>query len=193
MTRYVALLRAVNVGGRKVTMKELREMAEGLGYENVHTLLASGSLIFETKTTSTAKREATLEAAIERTFGLLSEVMVRDPAEWRAIIAANPFPRKARADPAHLIVAVGKSAPDAKALAAWLETFRAKYDKGEQEKAVGRDLFIDYGDSIGLSKLVIPKKLFTGTARNRSTALKIADALGDQAPGLDCSPPASML
>jgi uncharacterized protein (DUF1697 family) len=177
MTRYVALLRAVNVGGRKVTMKELREMAEGLGYENVRTLLASGNLTFETKKAPAAKLEATLEAAIEKTFGLFSDVMVRDPAEWRAIIAANPFPKKAKADPAHLVVAVGKSAPDAKALAAWLETFRAKYDKGEQLKAIGRDLFIDYGDSTGLSKLVIPKKLFTGTARNWNTVLKIAEAL----------------
>lgn len=179
MTRYVALLRAVNVGGRKVTMKELREMAEGLGYDNVRTLLASGNLIFEAKKTPATKLEATLESAIEKTFGLFSDVMVRDPAEWRAIIAANPFPKKAKADPAHLVVAVGKSAPDAIALAAWLETFRAKHDKGEQLKAIGRDLFIDYGDSIGLSKLVIPKKLFTGTARNWNTTLEIAKALGD--------------
>lgn len=177
MTRYVALLRAVNVGGRKVTMKELREMAEGVGLSNARTLLASGNLVFETKKTAPAKLEATLEAAVEKTFGLFSDVMVRDPAEWRAIIDANPFPKKAKADPAHLVVAVGKAAPDAKALSAWLENFRAKYDKGEQLKVIGRDMFIDYGDSIGQSKLLIPKKLFTGTARNWNTTLKIAELL----------------
>lgn len=177
MTRYVALLRAVNVGGRKVTMNELREMAEGLGHENARTLVASGNLIFDAKKTPTPKLEATLEKAIEATFGLFSEVMVRDPAEWRAMIDANPFPKKAKADPAHLVVAVGKSAPDAKALVAWLEAFRAKYDKGEQIKVVGRDIFIDYGDSIGQSKLIIPKKMFTGTARNWNTTLKIAALL----------------
>lgn len=178
MTRYVALLRAVNVGGRKVTMKELREMAEGLGYENARTLVASGNLIFETKKTPPAKLEAALETAIEATFGLFSEVMVRDPAEWRAMIDANPMPKKAKEDPAHLVVAIGKSAPDARALAAWIEGFRAKYDKGEQLKVIGRDIFIDYGDSIGQSKLIIPKKLFTCTARNWNTVLKIAEALG---------------
>ncbi len=177
MTRYVALLRAVNVGGRKVTMKELRAMAEGLGHANVTTLLASGNLVFETRKTSPQKLEAALEAAIEATFGLFSDVMVRDPAEWRAIIGANPFPKKAKDDPAHLVVAVGKAAPDAKAFAAWLEGFRAKYDKGEQVKVIGRDVFIDYGGSIGQSKLVIPSKLFTGTARNWNTVLKIAEAL----------------
>ena len=177
MTRYVALLRAVNVGGRKVTMKELREMAEQLGHTNVRTLVASGNLIFDTKKTPPAKLEAALEKAIEATFGLFSEVMVRDPAEWRAMIDANPMPKKAKEDPAHLVVAVGKSAPDAKALAAWLERFRAKYDKGEQIKVIGRDIFIDYGESIGQSKLIIPKKLFTGTARNWNTVLKIVDLL----------------
>jgi len=179
MMRYVALLHAVNVGGRKVTMKELRDMAEGLGFADVRTLLASGNLIFETKKTSPAKLESTLEKAIEATFGLFSDVMVRDPAEWRAIIAANPFPKKAKDDPAHFVVAIGKAAPDAKALAEWLDAFRRKYDKGEQVKAVGRDIFIDYGPSVGQSKLVIPKKLFTGTARNWNTARKITDMLAD--------------
>lgn len=177
MTRYVALLRAVNVGGRKVTMKELREMAGELGLANAQTLLASGNLVFETKKTAPAKLEATLETAIEKAFGLFSDVMVRDTGEWRAMIDANPFPKKAKDDPAHLVVAVGKAAPDAKALAKWLEGFRAKYDKGEQLKVIGRDMFIDYGDSIGQSKLIVPKKLFTGTARNWNTTLKIADML----------------
>ena len=51
-------------------------------------------------------RPEALEAAIEKTFGLFSEVMVRDPAEWAAIIKANPLPKKAREDPAHLVCLV---------------------------------------------------------------------------------------
>ena len=177
--RYVALLRAVNVGGRKVTMKELREMAEGLGYENVRTLIASGNLVFDTKKTSNAKLEAALEAAIEKTFGLFSEVMVRDPAEWDAIIKANPLPKKAKEDPAHLVCLVCKDKPDTKAIDAWLKTFREKYDKGEQLKIVGREIYIDYGPSIGESKLILPKKLCTGTARNWNTVLKLDTMLND--------------
>jgi uncharacterized protein (DUF1697 family) len=177
MIRYVALLRAVNVGGRKVTMKELKEAAGKLGYENARTLVASGNLVFETKKTAPARLEAALEAAIEKTFGLFSEVMVRDPAEWSAIVKANPFPKKAKDDPAHLVVAVGKAAPDAAMLAAYLKTFREKWDKGEQVKAVGRDIFIDYGDSIGESKLLLPKKLGPYTTRNWNTVLKLKTML----------------
>ena len=178
-TRYVALLRAVNVGGRKVTMKELREAVEAEGYTNVRTLVASGNLVFETKKTADTKLESALEAIIEKTFGLFSEVMVRSPAEWSAILKANPFPKKAKEDPAHLVCLVCKEKPDAKAIDAWLEIFRAKYDKGEKLKVAGREIFIDYGDSIGESKLILPKKMVTGTARNWNTMLKLDAMLND--------------
>lgn len=177
--RYVALLRAVNVGGRKVTMKELKEAAEKLGYENARTLVASGNLVFDAKKTADMKLESALEAAIERTFGLFSEVMVRNPEEWAAIIKANPFPKKAKDDPAHLVCVVCKDRPDAKAIDAWLKDFREKYDKGEQLKVIGREIYIDYGPSIGQSKLLLPKKLVTGTARNWNTVLKLNDMLND--------------
>jgi uncharacterized protein (DUF1697 family) len=177
--RYAALLRAVNVGGRKVTMKELKEEAEKLGYTNTRTLVASGNLVFDTKKTVGAKLEATLETAIEKTFGLFSEVMVRDPTEWAAIVKANPFPKKAKEDPAHLVCVVCKTAPDAKAIDAWLKGFREKYDKGEQLKVVGREIYIDYGPSIGQSKLILPKKVCTGTARNWNTMRKLGEMLND--------------
>lgn len=179
MPRYVALLRAVNVGGRTVTMKELREAVEAQGYTNVRTLVASGNLVFDTKKTADAKLKSALETIIEKTFGIVSEVMVRSPAEWAAILKANPFPEKARKDPAHLVCLVCKTAPDAKPIDAWLRAFREKYDKGERLAVVGREIFIDYGDSIGQSKLILPKKLVTGTARNWNTMLKLEAMLND--------------
>ena len=89
--RYAALLRAVNVGGRKVTMRELREALDEAGYADVQTLQAAGSLVLETKKTPDTKLEAAIEAVIEKTFGIVSEVMVRNPEEWKAILKANPF------------------------------------------------------------------------------------------------------
>ena len=179
MPRYVALLRAVNVGGRKVTMKELREGAEKLGFQNCRTLVASGNLVFDARKTGDAKLEAALEAMIQKTFGIVSDVMVRSPEEWAAILKANPFPKKAKEDPAHLVCVVCKDKPDAKAIDAWLVKFREKHDKGEQLKIVGCEIYIDYGDSIGLSKLTLPKKSVTGTARNWNTMLKLQAMLND--------------
>lgn len=177
--RYVALLRAVNVGGRKVTMKELREAAEDAGFRNCRTLIASGNLVFDARKATDTKIETDLEALIQKTFGLFSDVMVRTPAEWAAILKANPFPKKAKDDPAHFVVMVCKDKPDGKAIDTWLKGFREKYDKGEQLKVVGREIYIDYGDSIGQSKLILPKKLVTGTARNWNTMLKLNDMLND--------------
>lgn len=179
MPRYVALLRAVNVGGRKVTMKELREAAEAGGFTGARTLVASGNLVFESRKAGDAKLEAALEAMIERTFGLSSETMVRNPAEWAAILKANPFPKQAKEDPAHLLCMVCKDKPDAKAIDAWLKVFREKYDRGEQLKVVNREIYIDYGPSIGQSKLILPRKLVIGTARNWNTMLKLDAMLND--------------
>jgi uncharacterized protein (DUF1697 family) len=179
MPRYVALLRAVNVGGRKVTMAELKTATAKLGYENPRTLIASGNLVFDAKKTAPAKLEAALEAMIEKTFGLFSEVMVRDPTEWAAIIKANPLKKKAKEDPAHLVCLVCKAPPDAAALDAYLTSLRARHDKGEKVEVVGREIYIDYGPSIGESKLILPKKVCIGTARNWNTVLKLNEMLND--------------
>lgn len=177
--RYVALLRAVNVGERKVTMKELRETAEKAGYENCRTLIASGNLVFDAKKATEAKIASSLEAVISKTFGINSEVMVRDPNQWTAILKANPFPKKARDDPAHLVCVVCRGKPEASVIEAYLEKFRAKHDKGEQLSIVGREIYIDYGDSIGESKLILPKSSALGTARNWNTILKLSEMLND--------------
>jgi uncharacterized protein (DUF1697 family) len=181
MTRYVALLRAVNVGGRKVTMAELKQAAEAAGYGNPRTLVASGNLVFDARKTAPAKLEAALETLIEKTFGLFSEVMVRDPDEWAAILEANPFPEAAKSEPARLVCTVCKHAPDAAGIAAWLKTFREKYDRGERLKIVGREIFIDYRnrDTMRDSKLILPKKFAAGTGRNWNTMLKLDAMLND--------------
>lgn len=177
--RYVALLRAVNVGGRKVTMKELREAVEKAGFENCRTLIASGNLVFDTKKASEAKIASGLEAVISETFGLHSEVMVRDPNQWAAIFKANPFPKKAKEDPAHLVCIVCRHKPDTSAIEAYLDERRAKHDKGERLSIVGREIYIDYGDSIGESKLILPKTSALGMARNWNTMLKLNEMLDD--------------
>ena len=177
--RYVALLRAVNVGGRKVTMTELKLTAAKLGFQKARTLVASGNLVFEARANAPAKFETVLETAIEATFGLFSEVMVRSSSDWAAILAANPFPKKALDDPAHLVCMICKAAPETGLLGAYLKAFRARHDKGERLEVVGREIYIDYGASIGQSKLVLPKTVCTGTARNWNTMLKLEAMLTD--------------
>jgi len=176
MTTWIALLRAVNVGGRKALASDLNSMMAQLGFENGRTLLASGNLVFRREGTTEAELTARLEAESEKRLGFRTDYLVRSAAEWHALVAANPYPGAARDDPAHLVAMPLKQAPGPDAV----ESLRAAIVGRERVEAVGRTAYLAYPDGIGESKLtiaIIEKKLATrGTARNWNTVLKL-DAL----------------
>ncbi len=92
MTRYVGLLRGVNVGGVNMRMADLAEVVRGLGYDDVVTVLASGNVLFTTaEAGSTAKGR--LEAALRERFGYEAWVHVLTQDAVRAIVDAYPFER----------------------------------------------------------------------------------------------------
>ena len=94
MTRFVALLRGVNVGGVTMKMAELSELVRSLGYDAVTTVLASGNVLFDTAdAASTAK--AKLEAALRERFGYEAWVHVLPVDAIAQLIAAYPFERGA--------------------------------------------------------------------------------------------------
>ena len=90
MTTFVALLRAVNVGGTgKLPMSELAALAKDCGFEAVRTYIASGNLLFESRA-SEAKVKAALEAKLPR-----HGILIRSASEMTDVVAANPFGRPA--------------------------------------------------------------------------------------------------
>lgn len=168
MTRQVALLRGVNVGGRKVVMAELRAVVEGAGFANVSTLLASGNLVLSSKLKG-AKLEARLEQAILEGLGLKTDVFVRDADQLDAIIAANPFKPFAKAQPNFMVVDFMR----APASAAELEAMKQTALTGEAWAQGENCLYIKFPEGQGVSKLKTPK---LGTARNWNTVAKLAAA-----------------
>ena len=118
MASHIALLRAVNVGGRSLKMGDLVAFARDLGLDNPRTLLQSGNLVFEGADSSDAGLEKRFEAEAEARFGFQTDFIVRSAAEWRALIEANPFADEARNDPSHLLVMPLKAAPAKDALKA---------------------------------------------------------------------------
>lgn len=183
MTRCVALLRAVNLGPHnKVSMSDLREIAERLGLAGARTILQSGNLVFENPgNRPTAELEKMLEAAVTRHCGVSTEIYVRDATEWRAIVVANPFPAEARKDPGHLVVACGRERIPADRVDALQSAITGR----EKVRAVGRELFVYYPDGIGRSKLTaafmrkhLGANAGAGTGRNWNTVQKIAALLG---------------
>jgi uncharacterized protein (DUF1697 family) len=177
MTRVVALLRAVNVGGTgKVAMPDLCKLLTGLGYTGVKSLMQSGNVIFACDGPAGAALETALEAAVAKKLGVSTDFFVRTAREWDKIVAGNPYPDAAREDPSHLVVMTFKSAPAAKNVAA----LQAAIAGSETVRVAGKQAYMVYPDGIGTSKLtnaVIERKLgMTGTARNWNTVLKLAAA-----------------
>ncbi len=174
MPAFVALLRAVNLpNSNKVSMADLRGVAEGLGLSRVRTLLQSGNLVFESSARNSGALEPLLEGALLRSLGVETPVLVRSAAEWRALVLANPFAGEAKQDPSHLLVMPLKTKPVKGGVPALEQAIAGR----ERVKANGRELYLVYPDGIGRSRLtsgIVEKKLgVAGTARNWNTVLKL--------------------
>jgi uncharacterized protein (DUF1697 family) len=178
MTTHIGLLRAVNVGGRNsVGMAELRSLLDKLGMQDVRTLLQSGNVVFRSDMGG-ARLEGLLENEAQKRLGLETEFFLRSAADWKAIIAGNPFRAEARRDPGRLVLMCLKEAPERTDVAALQKAITGR----EVVRASGRHAYLVYPDGQGRSRLtlaLIQRKLGTsGTARNWNTVLKLGTLAG---------------
>jgi len=164
MTIYVALLRAVNVGGTgKLPMRDLAAMCERLGFAGVRTVLASGNVVFASDRNE-RKIKAALEDSLAAYAGKAVGVMVRTGPEMAAVLADNPFPD---APPNRTVAIFLDGRPPAGAL----DDVRGR---GDEDLVLGkREIYVRYGHGMGKSKLRIPAAE-TGTARNMNTVARLA-------------------
>jgi Protein of unknown function (DUF1697) len=113
MPTYIALLRAVNVGGTgKLPMAELEAMCVAAGFAAVKTYIASGNVVFSTKL-SAAKAKAALEKRLQEYAGKPVGVIIRTADEMAAVLKANPFPK---APPSFTVAIFLDDSPPADAL-----------------------------------------------------------------------------
>jgi len=109
VARYVAFLRAINVGGSHVVkMDFLRELFEGLGFANVETFIASGNVIFETRSKDLATLEGKIEKVLEEVLGYEVVTFIRSLPEVGAIARYQPFSASAMASAVALNVGLLK-------------------------------------------------------------------------------------
>jgi uncharacterized protein (DUF1697 family) len=92
MPRYIAFLRAINVGGHTVTMEALRQHFQALGFTNVETFIASGNVIFETPARNARSLEKNIEKYLGAALGYEVATFIRTEAELAAIVDEQPFP-----------------------------------------------------------------------------------------------------
>lgn len=91
MPRYIAFLRAINVGGRNVKMDFLCQLFESLGFSNVEAFIASGNLVFETQSKSPRSLERKIEDRLREALGYEVAAFVRTEAELAAVASYKPF------------------------------------------------------------------------------------------------------
>lgn len=96
MTKYISILRGINVGGkRKILMADLKELYQSLGFENVITYIQSGNVIFEAKEKEGSRAfPKKIEEAILKEYGFEVPVIIRSVDEIKNIISINPFLKK---------------------------------------------------------------------------------------------------
>src|SRR5262245_25327270 len=165
MTAYIALLRAVNVGGTgKLPMEDLRALCAQAGFAKVRTLIASGNVIFSSRK-SEARVKAALEARFQDYAGKKVGVFVRTAAEMAAVAANNPFSDA----PANRTMAFFLDAPPPR------DAIDHAVGRKDERIALGiREIYVHYAEGMGKSKLRIPAAN-AGTARNMDTVAKLVE------------------
>ena len=165
MPTYIALLRAVNVGGTgKLNMTDLKALCAELGLRRIETYIASGNVIFDSDMAA-AKVQTQLERRLLMEMGKSVSVFVRSAAEMQNIVKRNPFTDK---EPKHTYTWF----LDEKPLSEALDDVRGR--AGEEMHLGQREIYVWYPKGMGQSKLQISAARL-GTARNMNTVAKLVE------------------
>ena len=157
MNTYIALLRAINVGGTgKLAMARLRELCEEAGFQAVRSYIQSGNLVLQSPL-SESKVKAELEKLLEKELGKPYSVFVRTPQEVQEVLKANPYEDCQVVFFDHKPKLGEVVAPD-----------------GEQLSLGKREVYVHYPHGLGKSKLKAPG-LKEGTGRNLNTLRKLLE------------------
>jgi uncharacterized protein (DUF1697 family) len=163
MTAFVALLRAVNVGGRKLLMSDLKAIADEAGLEKARTFIASGNLVFASSKSEAAVARL-LEERLKAHMKAEVPVLIRTAAEMAAVGAANPF---ADASGSRVAAIFLQEAPPKDAI-------EKASGIADEELALGtREIYVHYPNGMADTKLRLPAAS-GGTARNMNTVAKLA-------------------
>jgi uncharacterized protein (DUF1697 family) len=184
MPTYLALLRGINVSGKKIIkMEDFRNLMESVGYGNVKTYIQSGNVIFESDGTSKIKIAASIEALIEGHYGFDVTVFVLDLKDIEKAIDNNPFvsqrqPEGAGSKKLYVTFLSGSPSPEK------MQSLR--------EAPIGHDLIEVVGDVLyfkletkasesKLSNNLIESRLkLKATTRNWNTTLKLYDMMKER-------------
>jgi len=177
MEKRIAIIRGINVGGRrKILMADLKELFSLLGYKGVTTYIQSGNVIFQVDEKQKNREiETGIETAIKEKYGFDVPVILRTEAEWDKAIKTNPFAKTAAVENLHLtfIKEIPKEEYQEK-----INTYDYSPDKFE---IIGNNAFVfcagRYSKSKLTNKFFESKLKTTTTTRNWKTVLKLSELI----------------
>lgn len=136
--RYIALLRAINVGGHIVRMADLRRYFERMPFEDVETFIASGNVIFRARSRNTRKLESEIAGRLEAILGYEVATFVRTPAELDRVAARRVFPAAQVDVPGSSVYVIFVAEPPDSAARRRLQALRTDID---DFRAQGREIY----------------------------------------------------
>ena len=148
MARYIAFLRAINVGGHTVKMNTLRGLFEDLELRNVETFIASGNVLFDSAARSLPALEARIEAHLERELGYEVATFIRTPVQLEAVAAYQPSALRRGGPSDSLYVGFLKAAP-ARDVAAKVLSYQNDIDAFDFDQ---REIYWSSATGMGKSK-----------------------------------------
>ncbi len=175
MPKYIAFLRAINVGGHVVKMDRLRELFEGMGLQNVETFIASGNVIFDARTINSVTLASKIEKHLHAALGYQVATFLRTTAEVNAIAGYEPFGAAGRAADVHAVYVGFMASEPEQAAQAKLLSF------GNQS----HEFFVSGREVYWLCRASVSESKFSGaqvekllgravTLRNSTTVRKLA-------------------
>jgi len=165
MPVYIALLRAINVGGTgTLPMAELKSICEEIGFTEVKTYIQSGNVVFRSADSEKAAGEK-LDEALGKRLGKKPGVMIRSRRQMEMVAGNAPFPD---AKPSFVLVHFLAEAAPKNALDAMVAP------DGEEAVISGHEIYVHYPIGSGKSKLKLAA-LKAGTSRNINTVRKLVE------------------
>jgi uncharacterized protein (DUF1697 family) len=170
--RYIAFLRAINVGGTTIIrMSDLKRMFESFGFENVATYIQTGNVIFDSDESSASVLEKQIERQLETAFGKRIRLFVRTSRQVAALIEVCPF---APLDGETAYIAILAQKPDKKSIDGLL-SFCSEAD---DFAVIDKEVFIlrrDREASVFTNNFIEKTLGVAGTTRNLTTIKKLVE------------------
>ena len=150
MNQYIAFLRGINVGGKRlIKMQDLIKLFASLNYDSIRTYLQSGNVVFKSKETDLLALLSTLENAIFEYFKFEVKVILRRTSDLKVLLESNPYLLENDMDTSNFYVTFLETIPDS----FLVKNLNLDFRIPDTFKIIGKEVFIHITKGYGNTKI----------------------------------------